>query len=147
MSDMSDRELNTTRTFDAPRERVFRAFSDPVQLARWWGPNGFTDTVHEFDLRPGGVWRHTMHGPNGTDYHNESVFVEVVEPDRVVFDHIEPIHRFRMAMTFAEHAGKTTLTWRMVFDTVEECAKVKGFVIPANEQNFDRLAAHLAAID
>jgi uncharacterized protein YndB with AHSA1/START domain len=139
-----DREVVSTRVFDAPRGEVFRAFADPQRLARWWGPAGFTDTIHAFDLRPGGAWRHTMHGPDGTDYANECVFAEVAEPERVVFDHVEPVHRFRMTMTFAEEGGETRVTWRMCFATAAECDRVRSLVVGANEQNFDRLAAELA---
>lgn len=141
----ANREIVSTRVFDAPRERVFRAFGDPEQLKRWWGPAGFTNTLEAFDPRPGGAWRLVMHGPDGTDYHNESVFTEVVEPARVVFDHLEPVHRFRMTMTFDDEAGKTRLTWRMRFEFAEEAERVRGFVAAANEQNFDRLADHLTA--
>jgi uncharacterized protein YndB with AHSA1/START domain len=84
-----------------------------------------------------------MHAPDGTDYHNESVFVEVVEPERVVFEHRKPIHSFRMTITFADEGSKTRVTWRMRFETAEECAKVRTFVGAANEQNFDRLAEEL----
>jgi uncharacterized protein YndB with AHSA1/START domain len=77
----------------------FGAFSDPSVLAKWWGPKGFTSTIEEFDLRPGGAWRLVMHGPDGTDSHNVSGFVEVVPAERVVYDHLEPVHRFRMTMT------------------------------------------------
>ena len=134
-----DREIVSTRVLDAPREVVFRAFGDPRMLARWWGPKGFTNTFHEFDLRPGGAWRFVMHGPDGTDYHNATDFIEVVRPERIVFRHLKPMHRFQMTMTFAEEAGKTRLTWRMRFDSAAELERVKGFVPAANEQNFDRL--------
>ncbi len=140
-----DLEIVSTRVFDAPRERVFEAFADPDQLKHWWGPNGFTTTIHQFDLRPGGTWRFVMHGPDGTDYHNESVFAEVVRPERIAFEHRKPIHKFWMTMTFAEEGGRTRLTWRMLHDSAEECAKMRAFVPAANEQNFDRLAAHLKA--
>src|SRR5688500_3516125 len=88
----ADRAFAHARWIDAPRERVFKAFSDPAHLARWWGPNGFTSTFHEFDLRPGGAWRFVMHGPDGANYPNESVFVEVVEPERIVFEHMSQHH-------------------------------------------------------
>jgi uncharacterized protein YndB with AHSA1/START domain len=140
----ADREIVTTRVFDAPPERVFEAFSRPDVLARWWGPNGFTNTIHEFDLRPGGRWRLTMHSPDGTDYANESVFDEVVRPERIVFRHLEPVHSFRMTMLLTDRGGRTELTWRMLFDTAAECARVKAFVGDANEQNFDRLGEQLA---
>ena len=140
----SDREVVTSRILDAPRELVFDAWSDPARLARWWGPNGFTNTFAAFSLRPGGIWRFVMHGPDGVDYKNESVFVEVVRPERIVLLHVSG-PRFRLAATFADHDGKTLLTWRMRFDTAAECEKVKAIVVPANEQNLDRLAAELAA--
>jgi uncharacterized protein YndB with AHSA1/START domain len=142
-ADPADREIVSSRVFDAPPESLFDSFSDPHRLAQWWGPKGFTNTFHEFDFRPGGLWRFTMHGPGGADYLNESVFTDIARPERIAFDHLEPIHRFRMAMTYEGQGGSTRLTWRMLFDDIEECAKVKPFVVEANEQNFDRLAANL----
>jgi len=142
----ADREIVSTRVLDAPRERVFRAFSDPRVLARWWGPDGFTSTFQEFDFRPGGAWRFVMHGPDGTDYRNESGFIEVVSPERIVLEHLRPMHRFLMTMTFAEEAGKTRLTWRMEFESVAELERVRAFIPGANEQNLDRLQAQLAAM-
>ncbi|MEX2546095.1 MAG: SgcJ/EcaC family oxidoreductase [Phycisphaeraceae bacterium] len=144
--EQGEREIVSARVFNAPRERVFEAFSDPGHLSQWWGPKGFSNTIHEFDLRPGGAWRLTMHGPDGADYQNESVFVEVVKPEKVVFDHCEPIHRFQMTMTFSQENGRTKLTWRMCFESAQECARVKSLVGEANEQNFDRLEEHLASM-
>jgi uncharacterized protein YndB with AHSA1/START domain len=139
----ADNEIVSTRLFDAPRETVFAAFSDPSRLARWWGPKGFANTFHEFDPRPGGAWRFVMHGPDGTDYPTAKRFVEVAAPQRAVFDHLGGSHRFRMTMTFANEAGKTRLTWLMAFESAQEAARVRAFVAEANEQNFDRLQAML----
>jgi uncharacterized protein YndB with AHSA1/START domain len=136
-------EIITTRVFDAPRDLVFSAFSNPDHLRHWWGPNGFTNTINTFDFRPGGAWHLVMHAPNGAEFHNESEFVEVVKPERIVFDHLRPMHWFRIIMNFDDVAGKTRLTWRMRFDSAEEYEKMKNFIPTANEQNFDRLAAHL----
>ena len=141
----ADREIVTTRVLNAPRELVFKAWTDPDQLVQWWGPKGFTNTFHEFDMRPGGIWRFVMHGPNGVDYQNKSVFVEVVNPERIVFDHVSG-PRFQVVATFAEQAGKTTLTFRMRFESAAECDKVKAFAVEGNEQNFDRLEAQLAKL-
>jgi uncharacterized protein YndB with AHSA1/START domain len=138
----ADREFVHSRLIDAPRERVFRAFSDPAHLARWWGPKGFTSTFHEFDFRPGGAWRFVMHGPDGVNYPNESVFVEVVSPERVVFEHVSG-HHFQMTITFAAQGAKTVVGWRQVFDTAAERQRIAEFVIEANEQNLDRLAAEV----
>ena len=137
------REVVSTRLLAFPRAAVFTAFADPAQLARWWGPAGFRNTIGAFDFRPGGTWRVTMHAPDGTDYANESVFVEIAPPARIVFRHLDPVHAFQMAMTFAPAGASTRLTWRMTFDSAAECERVRGFVTPANEQNFDRLADHL----
>lgn len=134
-----------SRLIDAPREQVFKAFSDPTHLARWWGPTGFSSTFHEFDFRPGGLWRFDMHGPDGTDYPNESVFVDVVEPERVVFDHVSG-HHFQMTVTFNAVGQQTRVDWRQVFDTAEERERIAEFVIPANEQNLDRLTAEVLRI-
>ncbi len=139
----SDREYVCSRLIDAPRDRVFAAFSDPVQLAQWWGPDGFTNTILKFDFREGGDWHLTMHGPDGTDYRNESVFVEINEPERIVYDHLRTMHRFLMTMTYADCDGKTRLTWRMRFESPEEWERVSQFVPAANEQNFNRLEEHL----
>ncbi|MFC5523482.1 SRPBCC family protein [Polaromonas jejuensis] len=141
----ADREPVTSRVLDAPQARVFQAFSDSDQLARWWGPRGFTNTFEEFDLRPGGAWRFVMHGPDGTNYPNESVFVEVVPRERVVFRHHSG-HEFEMTITFAEQAGKTRLGWRQRFDSAAECQRVASFAVEANEQNLDRLQALLAGL-
>lgn len=141
----SGREMISTRVFSAPPAAVFAAFADPARLAQWWGPNGFTNTIHEFDFRPGGHWRLTMHSPDGAAYPNESVFTEVIPASRIVFRHLEQVHAFEMTMTFSAHAQGTTLTWCMLFDSADEANRVRAFVLPANEQNFDRLASHLLA--
>jgi uncharacterized protein YndB with AHSA1/START domain len=86
-TDLSERGIVLTRVFDAPRELVWDAWTDPKKIVQWWGPRGFTTTIREMDLRPGGIWRHTMHGPDGTDYPNKSKFIEVVKPERISYSH------------------------------------------------------------
>jgi uncharacterized protein YndB with AHSA1/START domain len=139
----SEREIVSSRVLDFPRELVFNAWSDPDRLAQWWGPKGFTNTFQEFDLKPGGTWRFVMHGPDGTDYKNHSVFVEIVKPDRIVLDHLSG-PKFRLTATLAEQGARTRLTWRMRFETAAERDRAKVYVVDANEQNFDRLEAQLA---
>lgn len=143
---VADREIVSARVLPAPRELVFRAFSDPAVLARWWGPEGFVNTFHEFDFRPGGAWRFAMHGPDGGEYRMEKEFVEIVRPERIVLRHLDPVHGFLMTMSFADAAGGTLVTWRMRFDSGEEAERVRGAVVEANEENLDRLAAVLATI-
>jgi uncharacterized protein YndB with AHSA1/START domain len=144
---MTAREANeivSTRTLAASRERVWRAFADPTQLAQWWGPAGFTNTFHEFDLRAGGVWRYTMTGPDSTRYEQTRKVVELASLERIVIENPDPAHRFRMTMTFAPNVDGTLVSWRMSFDSSDEFARVKDFIVGANEENFDRLAALLA---
>jgi uncharacterized protein YndB with AHSA1/START domain len=112
----ADREIVATRVFDAPRELVWKLWTDPHHVAQWWGPNGFTSTIQEMDVRPGGAWRLIMHGPDGTDYPNKSVYVEVVRPERLVYDHVSG-PQFRATATFLEEGGKTRVTMRMVFES------------------------------
>jgi uncharacterized protein YndB with AHSA1/START domain len=136
-------EIVSSRVFAAPRARVFAAFADPAQLARWWGPKGFRNTFHAFDLRPGGVWRFTMHGPDGTDYENVKELLEVVPGERIVSTHGSEDHRFRMSMCYVDLGTSTLLTWRMSFASAEHAAQIRARVEQANEENFDRLAALL----
>jgi uncharacterized protein YndB with AHSA1/START domain len=142
----TDCEIVGVRYFVTSPEKVYAAFADPARLARWWGPTGFTNTVEKLDLRPGGEYSITMHGPDGKDYPNESVFVEVEPARRVVYDHLRPMHRFLMTQTYEEIENQTQLTWRMRFESAEECERVRQFVVPANEQNFDRLAEELRRV-
>jgi uncharacterized protein YndB with AHSA1/START domain len=141
-----EREIVTTRMFNAPRALVWRAWTEPEHLMRWWGPNGFTNSFHEFDFRPGGHWHHTMHGPDGTDYRNESVFIEIVEPQRIVLDHLSG-PRFRLTALFEELDGRAKITFRQLFESAAVCANIRGRAVRGNEENFDRLAAHLVSMD
>jgi uncharacterized protein YndB with AHSA1/START domain len=142
----ADREVVSSRVFAAPREVLFRAFSDPAVLARWWGPSGFTNRFEVFELRADGAWRFTMVGPDGVEYPTVSAFEDVVPPERIVFWHLEPGHRFRMTMTFDVEGAGTRVTWRMEFDSAAEVERVGKLVTEGNEQNFDRLAAEVAGM-
>jgi len=120
----SELEIVSSRVFDAPRELVFRAFTDPDHLKHWWGPKGFTNTFREFDPRPGGIWSFVMHGPDGADYPNKHIFVEIVKPDGIVLRHVSS-PKFLMVITLADAAGKTRVAWRMLFETAEQYAKMR----------------------
>jgi uncharacterized protein YndB with AHSA1/START domain len=119
---------------------------------KWWGPRGFTTPIHEMDVRPGGVWRHTMHGPDGADYPNKSRFLEVVKPERIVYSHGGgrvggPGASFQATWTFETMGEKTRLTLRLVFATAEEREKViREFgALEGGKQTLERLAEHLVA--
>jgi len=143
--DTSDREIVMTRIFDAPRELVFQMWTDPKHVVLWWGPNGFTTTIHEMDVRPGGVWRFVMHGPDGVDYQNKIVYVEIVKPERLVYTHTGGA-QFRTTVTFADQGGKTKLTVQMVFDSAAERERVvkKFGAVEGLKQTLGRLESYLA---
>lgn len=140
----ANRTVVSRREIGAPREVVFAAFADPQRFARWWGPAGFSNTVHDFDLRVGAMLKYTMHGPDGSNYAMERLVMEYEAPSRVVVDNLDPSHRFTMTQTFTDRGDKTLVTWRMRFESAAEYERVWRFIVPANEQNFDRLAAEVA---
>jgi uncharacterized protein YndB with AHSA1/START domain len=146
--------LVSHREFPFPPAAVFAAFADPARLARWWGPAGFSNLIHEFDLRPDGLWRLTMTAPDGTAFENRWRFLAVAPAARVALRHEDPVHRFTLEMLFTPAANApsasasvttTQLIWRMTFESAAELARVHAIIAAANEQNFDRLHAHLHA--
>jgi len=132
-----------SRWAPAEPERVFAAMSDPVRIARWWGPDGFRNTIHEFEFQEGGRWLYTMHGPDGKDYPNESRFTRLADPSVFEIEHFSG-HHFILTIELARRAKGTEIKWRQTFDTVEHCERIAAFVAVANEQNLDRLAAEVA---
>jgi uncharacterized protein YndB with AHSA1/START domain len=139
------------REFAAPLDLVFAAFTDPKHLAQWWGPNGFTTTTSSFDMRPGGVWRFVMHGPDGRDYQNRLTYEEIVPNERIVYRHggepdVEPV-QMRHTIMFEELGSRTRITWRLDFPSAAERDRVikeygadKGVV-----QTLSRLADYVAS--
>ena len=147
----ADRELVLTRIFDAPRELVWQAWTDPNQLIQWWGPDGFTNTFHEISVAPGGVWRFIMHAPDGTDYDNRIVYLEVVEPERLVFLHGEDKdddpRQFHVTVTFDDRDGKNVLAMRTLFKTAEQREQTaKIGAVELGNQTLEKLAQHLRTI-
>ena len=146
------RSIIGMRVFDAPRQLVFSAFTDPKHLAQWWGPDGFTLTTNSHDFRPGGVWRFVMHGPDGRDYQNRVTYDEIVPPEHIAYRHaggddVEPV-QFNTTITFEDLGAKTRVIWHGRFPSAEERARVikeygadKGLV-----QTMARLAEHLATL-
>lgn len=141
------REIATTRVFDAPRELVWRMWTEPEHVKHWWGPRGFTNTIHQMDVRPGGLWTFIMHGPDGTNYRNEITYKEIVPPERLTYSH-GPSPRFDVEVTFAdEGAGKTRIHMRSVFESAAERDKVaeKFHAVEGMHQTLDRLGERLAS--
>jgi len=140
----ADREIVATRVVDAPREHVFEMFTDRQHVARWWGPKGFTSTIDEMDVRPGGVWRFVMHGPDGIDYKNKIVYDEIARPERLVYTHTGGA-QFQATATFTSYGEKTVLAMRMLFESSRERDRVvkKFGAIEGLSQTLDRLEAYV----
>jgi uncharacterized protein YndB with AHSA1/START domain len=143
----SDREIVVTRVFDAPRELVFRAYTDPDAIPHWWGPRRLTTTVDKMDVRPGGVWRFVHHDADGTEYAFNGVYREVVPPERLIstfeFEGM-PGHISVDTLALEEHDGKTTLTTTSLFETPEDRdGMLKSGMESGMRETLDRLAEHL----
>src|SRR4051812_29681097 len=140
-------EIRITRVYDAPVRMVWAGWADPAQAAHWWGPRGFTITTHSKDLRPGGSWVYTMHGPDGTDYPNIATYLEVEEYSRLVYDHGATADRpalFRVTVSFTEVKGKTRMEMSMRLATPEAAEETRKFIKKAGgNSTWDRLAEYL----
>ena len=146
----SDREIVVTRLLEAPRDLVFAAFNDPDHISQWWGPNGFTTTTYEMNVRPGGQWLFTMHGPDGTDYPNRIRYTDVRPPEFLAYDHDggedgDDKHRFKAIVTFETEGRKTRVTMRLVSATPEQREEMAKFgAIEGGNQTLARLEVYLA---
>lgn len=134
--------FNTSREIPATLEHVFAAFSHPERLARWWGPAGFTNTFNVCEFKNGGRWSLIMHGPDGRNYPNENVFAEIESPTKIIVQHCsEP--KFRLTISLASSAAGTIVSWSQAFESSEVASRIEHIVVPANEQNLDRLLAEV----
>lgn len=136
--------LRTSRELLASVEAVFAAIQDPVRLARWWGPSGFTNTFEVFEFKAGGRWKYVMHGPGGKDYRNESEFAEIVPNALVRIRHLSHPH-YLLSITLSPSAKGTLVSWEQAFEDPRAAEGLRHIVEPANEQNLDRLAAEVTA--
>lgn len=143
----AERQITSSRTFRHSLQLVWDAWTNPDRLKNWWGPNGFTNTFYEFDLKPGGTWRFTMHGPNNVDYPNLSIFAAVVDQQLLVWDHVvAPLFR-GVAIFEANSENQTNVVYRMIFDDADLCNSLRSFIEEKNEENFDRLEIELQRDD
>jgi uncharacterized protein YndB with AHSA1/START domain len=140
-------EIQINRLYDAPLKAVWDAWVDPQQAAQWWGPRGFTLTTHSKDLKPGGIWHYTMHGPDGVNYVNKTLYLEVEKHVKLVYDHggnDERAPLFRVTVLFSETQGQTRMDMRMTLPTPEAAEEARKFVKKAGgEGSWDRLAEYL----
>lgn len=148
-SDTSDRELVISREYNAPLALVWKAWTEPQHLAQWWGPNGFSITTYEINFKPKGIWRFTMHGPDGRDWKNRVNYIEIVPQKKLVYTHGgeegDAEIQFHVTVTFSEKAGKTTVTMQSVFPTRELFEKVarENGAVEGAKQHMANLEAYL----
>ncbi|MFM2225397.1 MAG: hypothetical protein RJA07_1599 [Bacteroidota bacterium] len=140
----ADRELKISRLLDAPIELVWEVWTNPEHLKNWWGPNGFTNTIHQMEMVEGSEWLLTMHGSDGTDYPNKSIFTEIVLHKKIAFKHLNP--NFITTVNFESQGNQTLMQWHMLFDTVVEFeAVVKTFKADEGlKQNIEKLSVYLS---
>jgi uncharacterized protein YndB with AHSA1/START domain len=142
MEPVENRSDFRSKKLSADPSEVFAAMSDPARIARWWGPAGFTSTIHELELFPGGRWLLTMHGPDGKDYPNESRFTRVEAGKVLEIEHLSG-HHFVLTIELQPSSDGTEVKWRQTFDTVEHYQGIAELVAAANEQNLERLAVEV----
>ncbi len=133
----ADGVFATSRQFPFAPAQIFAAFANADQLATWWGPDGFSNSLEVFEFKPQGRWKFVMHGPDGKDYPNESVFLET-SSQRIVIRHVSPPN-FTLTITMSEADGQTNLEWHQAFDDPRVAASLAHIIVPANEQNLNRL--------
>lgn len=137
------REMHISRTFNAPVDLLWEVWTKPEHIINWWGPKGFTSTVHHMEVKEGGEWTLTMHGPDGTNYPNRSIFREIIPFKKIVFEHFNP--HFFTTVVFEAQGEKTLMHWTMLFDTTE----MRDTVIKAHKadegqkQNIEKLENYL----
>ncbi|MES2933983.1 MAG: SRPBCC domain-containing protein [Pseudomonadota bacterium] len=130
--------LQTQRFIPYAAEAIYAAFSDPARLAKWWGPKDFTNTFQTFEFKDGGAWNHLMHGPDGKEYPNKSVFRELVAGKKIVIEHI-CAPRFTLSVLLHPLENGTEILWIQEFEDPEVAAAVRHICESGNEQNLDRL--------
>jgi uncharacterized protein YndB with AHSA1/START domain len=146
MEKTENRELRITRTFNASIELMWEVWTEPEHIINWWGPKGFTSTIHHMDLKEGGEWKMTMHGPDGTNYPNRSIFKEIIPFKKIVFEHFNP--HFITTVLFESKGNETFIDWRLLFDT----ADMRETIVKAHKadegqkQNVERLEKYLSKL-
>lgn len=139
-----NRELRITKTFNAPIELVWEAWTNREHIVNWWAPTGFTTTIHKMDVREGGEWLMTLHGPDGKNYPNKSIFREIIPLKKIVYEHFNP--DFIGTAVFESKNNKTLMEWALLFATTE-MLKIVVKTFKADEglkQNVEKLENYLS---
>jgi len=136
--------LEIKRVFDAPRDLVFKAWTEEKRMAQWWGPEGFTVPFLEFDMQPDGKWRACLRGPDGTNYWQHGVCQRVMPPELLMFTYAwdeDPLHTMLVTVQFVERGQKTEMIFgQRLFKSAEQRDSHQG----GWSSSFNRLTAYLA---
>jgi uncharacterized protein YndB with AHSA1/START domain len=146
MEETRIRELHITKAFKIPINLMWKAWTSPKHLVNWWGPNGFTITIHKMDLQDGGEWKMTLHGPDGTNYPNRSIFKEIIPLKKIVFEHFNP--HFITTILFESKSEVTKIDWTLLFETIEmyETIVKAHKADEGQKQNIERLEKYLSKL-
>jgi uncharacterized protein YndB with AHSA1/START domain len=137
-NEINPKEICNSRLINSSPEKIFLAFFESKHLQNWWGPKGFSNTFKEFNFSNDGVWDFIMHGPDGRDYKNKSIFLEIIRPKKIVIEHITTPH-FILTVTLDAEDDKTSVGWSALFKTIKLRNNIAKYAMKANEENFDRL--------
>lgn len=146
MERMEDREMRIVVTLNAPVQLVWQVWTDPNHIVNWWGPAGFTTTMLLMDFKEGGEWKLTLHGPDGTDYPNRSVYKDIVPSEKIVYEHFNP--HFITTVLFTPKGEQTEMDWSLLFDD----AAIRDIIVKVNKadeglkQNIEKLGQYLAGL-
>ncbi|MDR6762340.1 uncharacterized protein YndB with AHSA1/START domain [Flavobacterium sp. 2755] len=116
-NNIQNRILQSKILLKVPTDIVWEMWENPEHIANWWGPNGFTNTIHKMDFKEEGEWNLTMHGPDGKNYPNRSIFKEIIPLRKIVFEHFNP--HFITTVLFESENSETILDWTLLFDSEE----------------------------
>jgi len=142
ISTNQDQIIQTRRTVPYTPDEIYAAFADPSRMAKWWGPKDFTNTFETFEFRAGGSWKFIMHGPDGANFRNDSVFRELEAGKKIVIRHVSPPH-FTLTVSLLPCKEGTQVLWVQEFEDSKVAAAIRHIAEPGNEQNLDRLHMHL----
>ncbi len=146
MEDTQSRSMQTNSTFTVPVQLMWEVWTNPEHIVNWWGPNGFTNTIDTMDVKEGGEWKFTMHGPDGTNFPNKSIYKEIIPFKKIVFEHFNP--HFIATVIFDSQGDKTFMDWSLLFDTVE----MRDIIVKVHKadegqkQNIEKLHHYLSTL-
>lgn len=146
MEKTESRELRMAKTFEAPIDLMWKVWTDPEHIVNWWGPDGFSTTIHKIDFQEGGEWKLTLHGSDGTNYPNRSIFIEIITRKKIVFEHFNP--HFITTVIFESTGAETQVDWTLLFDSAEMCETIikAHKAEEGQKQNIEKLEKYISKL-